>query len=506
MKISFIVPWGTLGLISVACSPRAGVQAPTTEVQSAVISDSDHNGGTPGFYFLEPMTPHQPARLGPSAPPSTVVGPWVVIDQVSLSPSGCMSNCVATVVTANVTTITTSGTASGAGIPVGKGDARNRLRFHTNGVKIPNDDEPDDDLDDVPDGYWATHWDSDDFGTKIDGFYRVHVFVSLAGSPVELGFADVQIVPDRVSAAAFRKIDRTELVPLRSGHTLQINFQIQPAALSRCANVVCATPDACHAPGMCDPASGLCSAPVLPNGTACGAVNACGRTDACLDGVCVADVCIPCSDAGGCPAAEGCVAHACGSCAGDGDCAGSSVGGLCRADGRCAECLTDLDCAGNAAGSLCRGDGKCVECLADTDCPGDGAPQCNAAGRCGACSGPDGEAACQRHQGRHCEDSSVPLALNGTCVVCRGERSYAATDCPASSPLCNAATDTCGACDMDGTSQCVKFSSTLVCDNPASVSQYSGVPASGACIGCITDADCSDPGAAHCISKVCVGL
>jgi cysteine-rich repeat protein len=53
-----------------------------------------------------------------------------------------------------------------------------------------------------------------------------------------------------------------------------------------CAGVTCTALDQCHAVGTCDPATGLCSDPSLPNGTGCDDGNACTVGDVCTAGVC----------------------------------------------------------------------------------------------------------------------------------------------------------------------------------------------------------------------------
>ena len=50
--------------------------------------------------------------------------------------------------------------------------------------------------------------------------------------------------------------------------------------------VVCTASDQCHVAGTCDPATGLCSNPAAPDGTACNDANACTLGDACRGGVC----------------------------------------------------------------------------------------------------------------------------------------------------------------------------------------------------------------------------
>jgi hypothetical protein len=44
--------------------------------------------------------------------------------------------------------------------------------------------------------------------------------------------------------------------------------------------------DGCHLAGVCNPASGACSSPIVPNGTACNDGNVCSVGDACQNGAC----------------------------------------------------------------------------------------------------------------------------------------------------------------------------------------------------------------------------
>ena len=50
--------------------------------------------------------------------------------------------------------------------------------------------------------------------------------------------------------------------------------------------VVCTASDQCHDAGTCDPATGSCSNPAKPDGTACDDGDACTPTDTCQAGVC----------------------------------------------------------------------------------------------------------------------------------------------------------------------------------------------------------------------------
>lgn len=80
----------------------------------------------------------------------------------------------------------------------------------------------------------------------------------------------------------------------------------------RCAGVVCTPFNACHLAGVCDPATGQCSNPPAPQGTACDDFDACTQTDVCDGaGVCTGTnpvVCTArdqCHDAGSCDPATG---------------------------------------------------------------------------------------------------------------------------------------------------------------------------------------------------------
>jgi hypothetical protein len=52
--------------------------------------------------------------------------------------------------------------------------------------------------------------------------------------------------------------------------------------------IVCVGTDQCRDGGTCDPATGTCSNPIKPNGTACEDGNACTSADTCIDGGCIA--------------------------------------------------------------------------------------------------------------------------------------------------------------------------------------------------------------------------
>ena len=64
--------------------------------------------------------------------------------------------------------------------------------------------------------------------------------------------------------------------------------------------VDCEPLDECHAPGVCDPESGVCSDPALPDGTPCGDGDLCTQGDACSAGSCQPGSPVDCGAAAPC--------------------------------------------------------------------------------------------------------------------------------------------------------------------------------------------------------------
>jgi MYXO-CTERM domain-containing protein len=101
--------------------------------------------------------------------------------------------------------------------------------------------------------------------------------------------------------------------------------------------VVCAAMDACHDVGTCDPATGACNNPALPDGTACDDGDACTETDTCQAGACAGADPVACSASDECHEAGACD-PATGACSNpakpDGaPCAGGQcLGGVCEPD------------------------------------------------------------------------------------------------------------------------------------------------------------------------------
>ncbi|WP_197041593.1 thrombospondin type 3 repeat-containing protein, partial [Chondromyces apiculatus] len=179
------------------------------------------------------------------------------------------------------------------------------------------------------------------------------------------------------------------------------NDTCQSGACSGGAMVACPAPQpgTCRLTGTCDPATGMCSDPPAPDGSACGDGNACTDTDTCTGGVCTSQnpvVCAPpntCHEQGTCDMASGVCTpvqkadgaacddqNAC--TVGDGCLGGSCAGGTpvvcpppdaCHEQGTCDPTTGACTQPVRPNGAPCPGGGTCqngVCAIADAD--GDG--------------------------------------------------------------------------------------------------------------------------------------
>jgi hypothetical protein len=264
------------------------------------------------------------------------------------------------------------------------------------------------------------------------------------------------------------------------GNTTHQQFALTP--------VVCAPADQCHLAGVCNPATGLCSDPVRPNGSPCNDLNACTLADTCQGGSCQggspvscppaqqchqAGVCdpatgtcssgllpdsAPCDDQNACTQADHCQA---GICLGGNPvvCVASDQchqPGVCdQATGICSKPAKPDDSPCNDQNACTGGDkcvgGLCAGSTAVTCAPSD---QCHGPGTCdpgtGACTNPakaDGTTCSDQNactQDDHCQ-SGVCVGANP--VVC------AVSDQCREAATCDPGTGTCsGAPRPDGTS------------------------------------------------------
>ena len=70
--------------------------------------------------------------------------------------------------------------------------------------------------------------------------------------------------------------------------------------------VTCPAPDQCHQQGTCNPATGLCSNPNKPDGSACDDGALCTQTDTCQSGACTGGDPVTCTPSDDCHAAGAC--------------------------------------------------------------------------------------------------------------------------------------------------------------------------------------------------------
>jgi hypothetical protein len=273
-------------------------------------------------------------------------------------------------------------------------------------------------------------------------------------------------------------------------------------------SVVCTASDACHDVGTCAPATGACSNPAKPNGTACSDGSACTVADTCQSGTCAPGspvVCSPidqCHDAGTCAPATGTCSNPAkpnGSACNDGNlCTQSDTcqSGAC-ASGSPVICTASDAC--HQAGTCAPATGTCSDPAAPdgTVCSdGDACTQVDAC-QSGVCAGGSpvvcaASDAC--HQAGTCAPAtgtcSDPVAPDGTpCAdadLCTQSDSCVSGVCTSGAPVVCTPIDAChdaGTCDS-GTGGCSNPPRTdgTACDD-ANVCTTNDMCGSGVCAG-----------------------
>ncbi len=241
----------------------------------------------------------------------------------------------------------------------------------------------------------------------------------------------------------------------------------------------CAPSDACHLAGVCEESTGLCTNPVAPNGTTCSDGNACTQSDSCQAGTCTGGSPVTCEGSGSCREAGTCDPTS-----------GLCLGGTPKADG--------TTCNDN---NLCTDGDKCAagQCVgAAKTCAPSG--QCQAAGVCDAATG-----VC----------TSVPAADGTACndgKACTTGDSCTAGACGGTQKTCTAS----DACHVAGVCE----ESTGVCTNPAAPngttcsdgnactqadSCQAGACTAGAPVSCQGAASCTNAGTCDTTSGLCLG-
>lgn len=191
--------------------------------------------------------------------------------------------------------------------------------------------------------------------------------------------------------------------------------------------VVCSASDQCHVAGTCNPTTGVCSNPTAPEGKACSDGDACSQTDTCINGICNGANPVVCSASDQC--------HDTGTCnPATGTCSNPKLadGTPCNDGDGCTQ--TDACQTGACAG------GDPVVCTASDQCHGTGS--CDSLS--GKCSNP------VLPEGTACNDNDACTKLDAC----------SAGKCNGKDPVICAASDQChavGTCD----------SVTGMCSDPA---------------------------------------
>jgi hypothetical protein len=209
--------------------------------------------------------------------------------------------------------------------------------------------------------------------------------------------------------------------------------------------VVCTAADQCHVAGTCDPATGACSNPTAPDGSACDDANPCTVGDACRGGACVGDpvTCQPldaCHDAGVCdtttgtctnpPKADGTSCSDGNACTQTDTCQGGVCTGanpvVCAPPNECQETGTCDAASGQCVyqpkpdDTPCTGNDQCFQTYACKQgvCTGSipvvctASDQCHVAGTCNPATGTCSNS--QASDGTACDDGN-PCTYGDTC-------------------------------------------------------------------------------------------
>jgi hypothetical protein len=242
--------------------------------------------------------------------------------------------------------------------------------------------------------------------------------------------------------------------------------------------VICTALDQCHVIGTCDPATGLCSDPAAANGTPCDDADLCSQTDTCQGGLCIGSnsvICTAldqCHDTGVCDPATGVCsdpAKTNGSSCDDGD--------FCTQSDTCQT-------------GICVGADPVICTASD---------QCHEAGTCdpatGECSDP------AKTDGSPCDDADA-CTLSDGCVagICVGSDPVVCTalDQCHDAGICNPTTGVCSdPAKVDGSP----------CDDASACTLTDGCVA-GVCVGadpviCTASDQCYDPGICDPATGVC---
>jgi cysteine-rich repeat protein len=266
--------------------------------------------------------------------------------------------------------------------------------------------------------------------------------------------------------------------PCNDGNACTQSDTCQSGTCTGANPVACAGLDQCHDPGVCDPASGVCSNPNKTNGVACNDGNACTQTDTCQSGACTGANPVVCTASDQCHVAGTCD-PASGACSNPAKQDGSS----CVDGNACTQ--TDVCQSGTCVGT------NPVACAALDQCHDPGV--CNTAS--GVCSNP------AKSDGSLCNDGNactqVDACQAGTCVGAMPVVCTALDQCHVPG-LCDPASGVCtNPAQQDG----------IACDDGTACTRTDACQA-GQCIGtnpvaCAAKDQCHDVGVCDSATGIC---
>ena len=135
----------------------------------------------------------------------------------------------------------------------------------------------------------STHADCDDGNACTQDICKPHTG-TCEYHPVHQGLAcddgNACTSVDACDHGVCRGSDRPDGTSCSDGDACTQRDTCQTGACTGADPVVCTAGDQCHVEGTCDPATGACSTPAAPDGTACDDTETCSGQDACEVGVC----------------------------------------------------------------------------------------------------------------------------------------------------------------------------------------------------------------------------
>jgi TolB protein len=116
--------------------------------------------------------------------------------------------------------------------------------------------------------------------------FKPHDFGNHYGQPIACDDGNACTSGDVCHAGVCAGANVADGTACRDGNACTRSDSCQAGACTGADPIVCSARDQCHVAGTCDPASGACSDPAAPDGTACNDTDACSGPDTCQGGAC----------------------------------------------------------------------------------------------------------------------------------------------------------------------------------------------------------------------------